>query len=107
MYPHERSLVKKLEGKPFAVVGVNSDDDREKAKVNIKNENLTWRWFWIGGKIGSISMKWNAHSWPTIYVLDDKGVIRVKCLGTPPDNQAFDELVEELVKAAAESREKK
>ena len=29
MYPHERSLVKRLAGKPFAIVGVNSDDDRE------------------------------------------------------------------------------
>ena len=24
MYPHERSLVQKMEGKPFALVGVNS-----------------------------------------------------------------------------------
>ena len=26
MYPHERSLVKKLAEKPFALLGVNSDD---------------------------------------------------------------------------------
>jgi len=25
MYPHERSLVQKMEGKPFALIGVNSD----------------------------------------------------------------------------------
>ena len=25
MYPHERSLVKRLQGKPFALVGINSD----------------------------------------------------------------------------------
>ena len=29
MYPHERSLVKKMEGKPFVLLGVNSDADRE------------------------------------------------------------------------------
>jgi hypothetical protein len=28
MYPHERSLVKRLEGQPFALLGVNSDTDR-------------------------------------------------------------------------------
>ena len=26
MYPHERSLVKRLEGKPFVLLGINSDD---------------------------------------------------------------------------------
>ncbi len=32
MYPHERSLVEKLEGKPFALIGINSDLDRDKIK---------------------------------------------------------------------------
>ena len=32
MYPHERSLVKRLENKPFALLGVNSDRDREALK---------------------------------------------------------------------------
>jgi len=36
MYPHERSLVKKLEGKPFALIGINSDTDRDKIKERIK-----------------------------------------------------------------------
>ena len=30
MYPHERSLVEKLADKPFVIVGVNSDKDRER-----------------------------------------------------------------------------
>ena len=29
MYPHERSLVKRLAGRPFALLGVNSDQDRK------------------------------------------------------------------------------
>ena len=32
MFPHERSLVKRLEGKPFALLGVNSDEDKDKLK---------------------------------------------------------------------------
>ena len=32
MYPHERSLVEKLKDKPFVILGVNSDKDREKPK---------------------------------------------------------------------------
>ena len=37
MYPHERSLVKRLSDKPFALRGVNSDRDREKIKQTIKD----------------------------------------------------------------------
>ena len=29
--PHERQLVERFKGRPFVVVGVNSDEDREKA----------------------------------------------------------------------------
>ena len=32
MYPHERSLVKRMANRPFALIGVNSDRDREKLK---------------------------------------------------------------------------
>ena len=32
MYPHERSLVEEYKDRPFALIGVNSDRDREKLK---------------------------------------------------------------------------
>ena len=76
MYPHERSLVKRLSGEPFALVGVNSDSDREKTKQVIQEKGLTWRSFWNGGSTrGPISTAWNVRGWPTIYVLelDDTG----------------------------------
>jgi hypothetical protein len=80
MYPHERSLVKRLEGKPFALVGVNSDPDKVKLKEAMEKENITWRSFWNGpkGTDGPISNAWNVRGWPTIYVLDEKGIIRAK-----------------------------
>ncbi len=100
MYPHERSLVKKMEGKPFALIGVNSDQDREKLKDVLKTENITWRSFWNGGSTqGPISTKWNVQGWPTLYVLDHKGVIRHKWLGSPGD-QVMDAAIEKLVKEA-------
>ncbi len=106
MYPHERSLVKKLEGKPFAIVGINSDKDRDSIKGVIKKEEMTWRSFWNGGSTnGAISKKWNVHGWPTLYVLDHKGVIRHKYAGSPGD-EVLDEVIEKLVKAAEEKGEK-
>ena len=32
MYPHERSLVERLKDKPFALIGVNSDTDKDEAE---------------------------------------------------------------------------
>ena len=102
MYPHERSLVKKLADKPFVIIGVNSDSDRAKLKETLKEENITWRSFWNGGSTGGpISTEWNVRGWPTLYVLDADGVIRHKFLGSPGDkvmDAAIDTLVEKAEK---------
>lgn len=82
MYASERSLVKRLEKEPFALIGVNSDSDRETLKKVIEKEKITWRSFWNGGgKSGPISKAWKVAGWPTIYVIDADGIIRFKSLG--------------------------
>src|SRR5919197_4640929 len=98
MYPHERSLVKRLADKPFALIGVNSDTDKEKLKKRMEEEQITWRSFWNGpkGTQGPISEKWNVHGWPTIYVLDHKGVIRYKNVREKAMDDAVDTLLKEL-----------
>src|SRR5215510_5431585 len=97
MYPHERSLVKRLEGKPFALIGVNSDPDKELLKPRLEKEKITWRSFWNGpeGTAGPISRAWNVRGWPTIYILDHKGVIRFKQLRDKHMDKAVDELLAE------------
>jgi hypothetical protein len=97
MYPHERSLVKRLTGKRFALIGINSDGDREALKKVLEKEGITWRSFWDGGSTGGpIATKWNVHSWPTIYVLDGAGVIRYRDLREKQLDEAVDKLLEEL-----------
>jgi peroxiredoxin len=100
MYPHERSLVKKLEGKPFALIGVNSDQSREQLKTVIDKEKMTWRSFFDGpGTGGPIAKTWNVNGWPTLYVIDAKGTIRHKWVGSPGE-KVMDESIEKLVKEA-------
>ncbi len=100
MYPHERSLVKRLADKPFVILGVNSDRDRDKLKEVLKEENITWRSFWNGGSTrGPISTQWNIRGWPTLYVIDHEGVIRHKYLGSPGE-KVLDEAIETLVRKA-------
>ncbi|HIA62052.1 MAG TPA: TlpA family protein disulfide reductase [Planctomycetes bacterium] len=99
MYPHERSLVKRLEGQPFALLGINSDRDREALKKVMKKQGITWRSFWNGGGTqGPISSAWNVRAWPTIYVLDHKGVIRYKNVRGERMDEAVDTLLAEMKK---------
>ena len=95
MVPHERELVKRLEGKPFVLLGVNGDDDREAVKTVMARERMTWRSWWNGGKSGSIVLKWGISSWPTVYILDTKGVIRYENVRFEMMDQAIDRLVQE------------
>lgn len=96
MYPHERSLVKQYADAPFALIGVNSDDDREQLKKVLVEEQITWRSFWNGGSTqGGIAGAWNVRSWPTIYVIDAKGVIRYKNVRDKALDAALATLIEE------------
>lgn len=95
MYPHERSLVTKYAGKPFVIVGVNSDRDRDELKKVLQKERITWRSFWDGRMNGPIARQWNVAGWPTVYVLDHRGVIRGKRLQGVELERLVDELVEE------------
>jgi peroxiredoxin len=99
MYPHERSLVKRLAGQPFALIGINSDRDREALKKVMKKQGITWRSFWNGGSTqGPISSAWNVRGWPTIYVLDHNGVIRYKNVRGEKMDEAVDALLAEIKK---------
>ena len=96
MYPHERSLVKRLEGKPFALLGINSDP-KDRLRETLKKENMTWRSWWDGGNTrGPIAKAWNVKGWPTTYVLDGKGVIRYKHVRDKQMDQAVDALLKEM-----------
>ncbi|RMH03805.1 MAG: TlpA family protein disulfide reductase [Planctomycetota bacterium] len=95
MYPHERSLVQKLADKPFALVGVNSDESPQRLRQAMEKNDITWPSFFDGGMIGGpIATRWRVTGWPTIYVLDADGVIRARDLR----GEALAEKVLELLK---------
>ena len=98
MYPHERSLVKQLADKPFALLGVNSDSSLEEIREIVKEKNISWRSFWNGpdGTGGPISTQWNVKGWPTIYIMDEKGVIHYKGHGGPEIDETIEKLLAEM-----------
>lgn len=95
MIPHERELVKRLEGKPFVLVSVSADAEKDELVKFLKDEPMPWTHWWNGPK-GGILEKWNVKFFPTIYVIDSKGTIRHKNIR----DKELDEAVESLVKEA-------
>src|SRR5262245_60415185 len=95
MVPHERSLVQKLEGKPFALLGVNLDRSKEALKKVEEKSKINWRSFFDGAD-GPIAKEWNIRFLPTIYVLDHKGVIRYKGVRDKDMDEAVDTLLKEV-----------
>jgi thiol-disulfide isomerase/thioredoxin len=100
--PHERKLAESMAGKPFALVGVNSDGNRLNAKRAVEKEKVTWRSFWSGtnGWDGPIPTAWNVKAWPTVYVLDSKGTIRFKLegFGSTESVNLVNQMIDRLLK---------
>ena len=68
---------------------------------------LTWRSWYDGGSTnGPIATAWNVRGWPTLYVVDHKGVIRHKWAGAPGE-KVMDAALEKLIEAAEKDGKEK
>ena len=106
MFPHERSLVARLKDEPFALIGVNSDEDAAKKKSKeFVAEKITWRSFWNGpkGTSGPISKEWGVRGWPTLFLIDAKGTIRHRWTGSPGE-EILDRAIDQVVAEAKAGR---
>jgi len=96
MVPHERTLVERFAGKPFALLGINGDPDSDAAKRAVREHQINWRsWKDASAKKESISTTWNVRGWPTSYVIDHKGIIRYKNLRGSELEKAVERLLQE------------
>jgi thiol-disulfide isomerase/thioredoxin len=96
MIPHEREMVKRLEGKPFVLVSVSVDEKKEDLTEFQKKEPMPWVHWW-DGENGAVAKTFRVKGFPTLYLIDAKGVIRKKWIGAP-DGAALDKAVDEVIK---------
>ena len=94
MIPHERELVAKLKDKPFVLISLSADDKKETLEKFLEKEQMPWTHWWNGGGKGGAVEAYKVRFYPTIYVIDAKGVIRFKHVR----GEAMDKAVEELLK---------
>ena len=101
MYAIERELVARMRGRQFALLSVNTDETVATLRESIRAGEVTWRCWWDGAPGGPISSRWNIRTWPTVYVLDAKGIIRAK----NSRDGTLDTLVDSLLKEESDARE--
>jgi thiol-disulfide isomerase/thioredoxin len=99
MIPHEREMVGRLKGKPFALVSISADEKKETLTKFLAREKMPWTHWWNGHE-GGILEDWDIQGYPTIYVLDARGVIRSRDLRGEQLEEAVNKLLEEHAKGA-------
>lgn len=88
------------------MIGVNvSRHEPKQLKAVMEKEKLTWRSF---ADRGAIVGTWNLPGTPTFYIIDHRGVIRHKWVGSPadyklgglPEAKVIDAALEKLIQEA-------
>lgn len=91
--------MKTYRGRPFSLVGVNSDADQNKARTFEKRLGITWPSFADGGTDGPIARRWQIQSWPATFLIDHRGRIRYRDLRGEEEERRIAQLVAEAEKA--------
>lgn len=99
MFPHERSLVERLKNEPFVLLGINTDKSKDLYREEAKKNGISWRSAIDGSTSGPICAKWGVDGFPTLYLIDAKGIIRQTWLGSPGD-ETIDKEIDKLIEAA-------
>ena len=92
--PREKALVERMKGRPFAMLGIDTETNAEAARKVIESQGITWP-NWQDGEPGAgpIAKLYHVQGYPTVYVLDADGKIRSK----GSHGNELDQLVEKLV----------
>lgn len=95
--PHEKAMVRQFEGRPFVLLGVNTDRSRTEAQKYIFDSAINWRSWWDGSDSGPISTAWRVAGFPTFYLIDHRGVVQLRAYQITPEVY---ELIQRLVRDA-------
>ncbi len=98
MIPHEREMVTKLKDKPFVLISLSADKKKDTLEKFLEKEKMPWVHWWEGETKDGILKNWNIRFFPTIYIIDAKGVIRHKGLRGEEMEKAVEKLIEEAGK---------
>jgi thiol-disulfide isomerase/thioredoxin len=102
MIPHEREMVAKMANKPFVLLSTSVDEEKSTLTEFLDTEKMPWSHWWDGAQ-GPLAKMFRVNAYPTLYLIDAKGVLRNKWIGAP-GNEVLDKAVEELVTEAEKEK---
>jgi hypothetical protein len=102
----ERSLGQRFENRPFVVLGVNTDLQREELVQVQAKDQLPFRSWCDGPYPGDIARQWGANAFPTVYLIDHRGQVRFHPEG-PLTMDSLAPLIEQLVREAEQQAREK
>jgi hypothetical protein len=103
MYAFERQLVERYKDQPFALLGVNVDNQQILERL-VQDGTVTWR-SWADGEGGPIAEGWGVESYPNLYLIDHNGVVRKHFSGSPTEKD-LEDAIELLLNEAKASNSK-
>ena len=99
LVPHERELVERLKGQPFALLGIDCEANKDTAREVMARERMTWpSWYDGAPGEGPIAARYHVRHYPSVFVLDARGVIRSR---EQVVDQTVDKLLEEMKQPAS------
>jgi thiol-disulfide isomerase/thioredoxin len=100
LVPHERIVVERMTGKPFALIGINQDEYNEAFQARVKKERITWRSFQDKRKGKPDISDELSLVFPSVVLIDHTGVVRAWWKDAPaPD--VLDREIDKLVETAS------
>jgi thiol-disulfide isomerase/thioredoxin len=94
--PHEVELQKKYSGRPFAILGVSVDQEKDDLRQFLNQQPLPWPN--IYDENGVIAKQWGVRGIPTFVLIDHQGKIAKRWVGAQLDE--IDSAVEKAVNDA-------
>ncbi|MBL8859154.1 MAG: TlpA family protein disulfide reductase [Planctomycetes bacterium] len=92
LLPQFKELQTTFKDKPFTIVGVTNDTDKDAFKKFMADAGIDWKISWQGGPQGPWIEQWGIARWPTVFVLDERGVIRLVNVEPPAIKAGVEQL---------------
>jgi thiol-disulfide isomerase/thioredoxin len=100
MVPHERELAERFKGRPFALLGVDCEENKDTARAVMARERMTWpSWYDGAPGTGPIAQRYHIRGYPAVFLIDAGGIIRGRAAADL--DGAIDRLLEEMKRPAA------
>lgn len=95
-FGHYHEIVERMSDRPFVLLGVNCDPEREFIERQKIPHGINWRSWWDGAAVGGpVTTAWRLEGLPGVILIDHEGVVRRRSLR----GVDLDDAIEELIRA--------